>query len=324
MIASRTPLRVSFFGGGTDFRDYYKEDYGCVLSTAIDQYIYAMANGKFDGSIHLNYRKTEIVDSIDKIEHPTIREGLRLLGIERGIELSALADVPAHGTGLGSSSSFIVGVLNALHAYCDKKASAETLAREACRIEIEKLGEPIGKQDQYIAAYGGFKLIKFNRDESVQIMPVRANRETLEELQSRLLFFYTGIGRKSSDVLTEQKSNISNKRDTLNKMRFLAEHMFNELNHNRFESFGELLDESWMLKKSLANGVSNNDIDRYYTAACEAGATGGKVLGAGGGGFLLFYCEKEKQPAVVRALRDLRQVHFRFVAQGSELIYQDR
>ena len=324
MIASRTPLRVSFFGGGTDFREYYKEDYGCVLSTAIDQYIYLMVNKKFDGTIHLNYRKTEIVSNVNEIEHPTIREALKLMNISNAIEISAVADVPSHGTGLGSSSSFIVSVLHALHHYKGNSILSGQLAEEACHIEIEKLGEPIGKQDQYISAYGGFKLIKFNRDETVQILPVRANRETIDELKSRLLFFYTGVGRKASDILTEQRNNIKTKRDTLHKMRSIAETTFSDLNHNRFEDFGDMLHESWMLKRSLARNVSNSVIDSYYEKARNAGALGGKLLGAGGGGFFMFYCEKEKQPAVTRALSDLRQVHFDFENDGSKIIYTDR
>lgn len=324
MIATRTPLRVSFFGGGTDFKDYYERDYGCVLSSAINQYVYIIVNKKFDGRIHLNYRITEVVDSVEGITHPTIKEGMKLAGVNEGIEISALADVPAHGTGLGSSSSFIVGVLNALHAYRGDAADAETLAQEAAKIEIDILKEPIGKQDQYIAAYGDLRFIRFNKDGSVTTTPVKASQETVDELYGRLLFFYTGVTRKASDVLAEQKQNIPDKIGTLDSMRKIAEKMFDELNHNRFGQFGELLHESWQLKQSLASNVSNSMIRQHYKKAIDAGATGGKLLGAGGGGFLLFYCEKEKQDAVRKALSDLKECSFRMEKEGSRIVYRDR
>ena len=323
MILSRTPLRVSFFGGGTDFEDYYKLDYGCVLTSAIDKYIYLMVNRKFDGTIQLNYRITEIVNSIDEIKHPTIREGMRLVGINNAFELSAIADVPAHGTGLGSSSSFIVGALNAMHTYKNEDANTEKLAAEACNIEIDILKEPIGKQDQYIAAYGGFKFIVFNKDGTVTVTKIKASEETIKELEGRLLFFHTGVGRKSSDVLTEQKKNINNNVETLNKMRSMAERMFDELNKNRIEGFGEALGESWDLKRSLAGSISNDSINSYYDKAIKAGATGGKILGAGAGGFFMFYCEKEKLRAVRRALGDLEEVYFKFERGGTRIIYPD-
>ncbi|MCX6768501.1 MAG: GHMP kinase [Candidatus Micrarchaeota archaeon] len=323
MIITRTPLRVSFFGGGTDFQDYYRRDYGCVLSTSIDKYIYVMVNRRFDDKIQLNYRMTEIVDSVDQIFHPTIREAMRFAGVEDSTEMSNMADVHAHGTGLGSSSSFLVGMLNALHAYNGERADAEKLARDACHIEIEVLKEPIGKQDQYIAAYGGLKFIRFNKDESVSVEEVKVPEGVEKALASKLMFFYTGISRRSGQVLKGQKANIEQKLEVLDKMRGIAERMRDELRQGRIEEFGVMLDESWQAKRSLAGGISNEAIDAHYQKAREAGAQGGKVLGAGGGGFLMFYCDEEKQEAVRKALGALREVRFGFSPTGSEIIFDD-
>ena len=323
MIGSRTPLRVSFFGGGTDFKDYYKLDYGCVLSTAIDKYVYIMVNKRFDGKIQLNYRMTEIVDNVDQIFHPTIREAMRFSGITNGIELSNMADFPAYGTGLGSSSSFLAGMLNAFYTYKGTEFDTERLAQDACKIEIETLREPIGKHDQYIAAYGGFRFIRFNKDDTVTVETVNAKPETVKDLQSKLLFFYTGISRASSSVLKEQKQNIEDKIDFLNKLRGMAEKMRSELEHGKIDSFGEMLHESWLAKRSLASGVANAAIDHYYQLAMSAGAKGGKVLGAGGGGFFMFYCEKENQEKVRKALGNLREVKFNFPVEGSKIIFDD-
>ncbi len=323
MIASRTPLRVSFFGGGTDLKDYYGLDYGCVLSTAIDKYFYVIVNKRFDGKIQLNYKMTEIVDRVEEIFHPTIRESMKLAGISEGVELSSMADVPSYGTGLGSSSSFLVGVLNALYTHRKKQFDVEKLAQDACKIEINVLREPIGKQDQYIAAYGGFRFIKFNKDDSVSVEAVKAKPETFKQLRENLLFFYTGISRTSSSVLTEQKQNTKNKVEFLNKIRDSAVEMRSELERNRLEKFGETLHDAWLAKRELASNVSNAAIDHHYEAALSAGATGGKILGAGGGGFLMFYCEKEKHGKVRKALSGLREVQFNFPVEGSKIIYCD-
>ncbi|MBS3067636.1 GHMP kinase [Candidatus Micrarchaeota archaeon] len=323
MILSRTPLRVSFFGGGTDFEDYYKLDHGCVLTSTIDKYIYLMVNRKFDRTIQLNYKITEIVSSIDEIRHPTIREGMRLVGINKEFELSAIADVPAHGTGLGSSSSFIVGALNAMHTYKKENVDAEQLATEACKIEIDVLKEPIGKQDQYIAAYGGFRFIRFSRDGTVTVTKINASEETIGRLYKKLMFFYTGGGRKASDILTTQKRNIKDKIETLNKMRQIANKMHKQLDNKVIDGFGEALNDSWKLKRSLADKISNDIIDAYYEKAMMAGASGGKILGAGGSGFLMFYCEEEKQSVVRKALSNLREVCFKFEEEGTKIIYND-
>jgi D-glycero-alpha-D-manno-heptose-7-phosphate kinase len=324
MLTSRTPFRISFFGGGTDFRKYYEMDYGCVLSAAIDKYVYIMANRKFDNAIQLNYRLTEIVDSVDQILHPTLREALRFTGVDRAIEVSAIADFPSHGTGLGSSSSFLVGVLNTLYAFRGEPADPEKLARAACKIEIGVLNEPIGKQDQYIAAFGGFNLIRFNKDDTVSVEPVKIKPDTLEVFRKKLLFFHTGISRSSGRVLKEQKEHIGEKVDYLNRLRSLAEEAKSKLEHGDLDSFGEMLDESWRLKRTFASGVSSELIDNYYSAAKEAGASGGKILGAGGGGFFMFYCDEGKQAAVRKALAPMREVHFGFPSEGSRIVFNDR
>ena len=324
MLTSRTPFRISFFGGGTDFRKYYELDHGCVLSAAIDKYVYIMANPKFDNAIQLNYRLTEIVESVDQILHPTLREALRFTGVDHAIELSALADFPSHGTGLGSSSSFLVGALNALYAFRGEPADAEKLAKAACRIEIDVLNEPIGKQDQYIAAFGGFNLIRFNKDDTVSVEPVKIKQDTLAAFRKKLLFFHTGVSRSSGRVLKEQKEKIGDKTEYLNRLRSMAEQAKSKLERGDLSSFGEMLDESWQLKRTFASGVSTELIDNYYSAAREAGATGGKVLGAGGGGFFMFYCEEEKQTAVRKALAPMREVRFDFPSEGSRIVFNDR
>ncbi|MFH1521133.1 MAG: GHMP kinase [Candidatus Micrarchaeota archaeon] len=324
MLTSKSPLRISFFGGGTDFHDYYKYDYGCVLSTTIDKYVYIMVNRKFDERIQLNYRLTEIVDTVDEILHPTIRESMRFTGVTKAIELSVQADFPSHGTGLGSSSSFLVGLINALSTLNGKKPTSEELAKAACQIEIEILKEPIGKQDQYISAYGGFNFIKFNKDDSVTVEPVKAKPETLISLNKKLLFFYTGIGRSASRVLKEQKETIEKKIEYFNRLRDLAVSAKSKLEKGDLDSFGEMLDESWQIKKTFASGISSDTLDNYYKLAMAAGAKGGKILGAGGGGFFMFFCDEHKQDAVRKALTPMREVKFSFPSEGSKIVFNDR
>lgn len=323
MIISRTPMRISFAGGGSDLSVYYRNGYGSVVSTAIDKYIYMTVNKKFDDLIRVSYSKTEIVESVEQIEHNIIREALKIVGIERGVEIVYMGDIPlGHaGVGLGSSSSLAVGVLNALYAYQGKHVSAERLAREACHIEIDILGHPIGKQDQYIAAYGGFNYIQFNSDESVFVDPVICKRETKEQLNNKLLLFFTGIERVSSDILQEQRRHIHDNSHYLDEMVKLAEMSRKCILNNDFEAFGELLHQGWGYKKKLASTITNSILDTYYERARNAGAIGGKILGAGGGGFLLLYCAEKYQAQVRKALTDLKETPFRFEPQGSKIIY---
>jgi len=323
MIISRTPLRISFAGGGSDLAAYYKNGYGSVVSTAIDKYVYITVNKKFDDLIRVSYSKTEIVAAVDEVEHNIIREALRLVGIDRGVEVVYMGDIPlgSAGIGLGSSSGLAVGVLNALYAYQGRHVSAETLARQACRIEIDILKCPIGRQDQYITAYGGLQQIRFNHDESVFVDPVICLPETRARLNRRLLLFYTGMTRISSDILREQQDNTSDHVRHLRKIVGLSEELAACLQQDDLSRFGRILHEGWLLKKELASGITSPQIDDYYDRARAAGAVGGKILGAGGGGFLLLYCEPECQDAVRRALSDLKESPFRFEPQGSKIIY---
>lgn len=326
MIISRTPLRISFVGGGSDLRTYYKNNAGAVVSTAIDKYIYITVNKKFDNGIRASYSKTEIVESVNELQHEYIRECLKWVGINGGIEITSISDVPSEGTGLGSSSSFIVGLLNALYAHKGKHVNAETLAREAYQIEIDILKKPIGKQDQYIAAYGGLEYIRFNNDDSVYVDPIICKTETKKNLEKSLLLFYTGITRSADPILTKQTKNMGSlaaKRKIMTKMVRLAGDMRNALNENKLDRFGKILHENWILKKQMAKAISNPQIDKWYQTALKNGAIGGKLLGAGGGGFLLFYASEEKHKEIVSALSDLSNLQFSFEPQGSKIIFID-
>ncbi|MHC4571172.1 MAG: GHMP family kinase ATP-binding protein [Planctomycetota bacterium] len=323
MIISKTPLRISFAGGGSDLAAYYKVGCGSVVSTAIDKYIYITVNRKFDDLIRVSYSKTELVESVDEVEHNIIREALKLAGIEKGIEVVYMGDIPlgTAGVGLGSSSSLAVGVLNALYAFKGQSVSAEKLARGACRIEIDILKQPIGKQDQYIAGYGGLQHIRFNGDESVFVDPVICKKGTKKELNSKLMLFYTGMTRVSSSILAEQKQQTNSNRKHLDRIVELSEELRESLIENDLSRFGEVLHEGWLNKRKLASGITNAKINEYYERAKKAGAVGGKILGAGGGGFLLLYCEQENQNKVRGALSDLKESPFKFEPQGSKIIY---
>ena len=325
MIISRTPLRISFAGGGSDLPAFYLREPGAVLSTAINKYIYITVNKKFDRKIRASYSVTEIVDGVDLLKHELIREALRIVGIDGGIEITSISDVP-DGTGLGSSSTYTVGLLNALYAYVGLHVGAERLAREACEIEIKRCGKPIGKQDQYSAAYGGLQHIQFNSDESVFVDPVICAPQLKRQLQERLLMLYTGITRSADKILKEQKSNTESdeqKRHTLRAMTQLAAELRDNLSRNpdNLDCVGEILHQGWLLKRNLASDISNERINDWYERARQNGAVGGKVLGAGGGGFLLVYARPEDQRRILSALPELRPTTFRFEPQGSKIIY---
>jgi len=326
MIISRTPLRISFVGGGSDIASFYRNIPGAVVSTAINKYIYIAVNKQFDGRIIINYSKTEIVTKVSDIENNLVREALKLIGVKGGIHITSIADVPTEGTGMGSSSSYIVGLLNALYAYQGKHVNAEKLARQACQIEIDILKKPIGKQDQYIAAYGGLEYIKFNSNDSVYVNPIICKEETKRNLEDRLLLFYTGITRSADPILAKQTSNMASQKDKraiMSKMVLLAGKMQDALNKNNLDAFGEMLHENWILKKQMAEGVSNPKIDKWHETALKNGAIGGKLLGAGGGGFLLFYAPEEKHKKIISALSDLSCQEFSFEPQGSKIIFID-
>ena len=285
MIISRTPLRVSLMGGGSDLPAFYRLEPGAVLSSTIDKYIYITVNRAFNDNIRASYSRTEIVDQAEDVSHPLIREALKLTNVLSGVEITSIADVPSRGTGLGSSSAFLVGLLNALWAYQGVFASARRLAEEACRIEIEVLGDPLGKQDQTIAAYGGLQYIRFNPDESVFVDPVICRRETKRTLESRLMLFYTGVTRSAVDILTRQEQETPNKRQGLARMVEMSREVNSILRQGRdLDRLGELLHQAWQIKRSLVEGITSDEIERMYALAREAGALGGKVTGAGGGG----------------------------------------
>ncbi len=321
MIITRTPFRISFVGGGTDLPDFYHLEPGAVVSTTIDKYMYIVVNKRFDDSIRISYSKTEIVEDVEQIQHPIVREALRLTGISKGIEIVSIADIPA-GTGLGSSSSFAVGLLNALYAYKGVLKSAEELARKACHIEIDILGEPIGKQDQYIAACGGLRYIQFNPDDTTSTSPIIYSNK--DKLNQNLVLFYTGDTREAKGILREQKVNMAqgDKLELLRRMRDMATELKNLLNNNSPpDILGEFLHQGWLLKKQLASKISSSKIDEYYERALSAGALGGKILGAGGGGFLLLYCPRQRQTQVKKALNHLFELEFSFEPEGSKIIY---
>jgi len=323
MIISRTPLRISLAGGGSDLEEYYKTGCGAVVSTAIDKYIYITVNKKFDDMIRVSYSKTEIVDDVKDLEHKVIRESLKLLEISKKIEVVYMGDIPlgSAGVGLGSSSGLAVGVLNALYAFKGLHASAERLADDACKIEIEILAHPMGKQDQYISAYGGFNYIQFNKDGTVFVDPIICKTETKTLLHNKLMLFYTGLVRVSSSILKEQKNKTSINLVYLDKIVDLARELRDQLVCNKIDSIGDILHEGWLLKKKLANGISTPQIDKYYEKARKAGAAGGKILGAGAGGFLLLYCDEKYQPRVRESLKELKESPFKFEPQGSKIIY---
>ena len=309
-------------GGGSDLPAFYRAEPGVVVSTTIDKYIYITVNKAFEHNIRASYSQTEIVDHVDKVGHPLIREAMKHTGVMQGVEITSIADVPSHGTGLGSSSAYLVGLLNALWAYQGVHASARRLAQEACHIELDVLGEPIGKQDQTIAAHGGLHQIRFNPDESVFVKPVICHKRTRLALEERIQLYYTGITRSASEILARQNEQIPDKREALRQMVAMAEEVFDVLCDNRpLERVGELLHRSWELKRQLAPGITTGEVDRLYAAARQAGAMGGKLSGAGGGGFLLLWVEPDSQQRVREALASLRAFPVRLEPEGSKIIY---
>lgn len=327
MIISRTPLRMSFVGGGSDLPAFYHRHPGAVISTAINKYVYVNVNKKFDEGVRIGYSKNEEVASVAEIEHQLVRAAMTRLKIDGGIEITTIADIPSKGSGLGSSSSFTVGLLHALNAYKHNYISGEDLAKEACKVEIEMCGEPIGKQDQWAAALGGFNILEFHSDGSVTSDPVICKPETISKLEKNLLMFYTGITRSASALLKEQSMVMEkslDKQNTLMEMVKLAYVMRDELCSNNVDSFGEILHENWILKKSITTEISNPEIDATYDLAIKAGASGGKILGAGAGGFLLFYAPFELHDRIKMALPHLRPINFSFENIGSKIIFYNQ
>ena len=327
MIISRTPYRLSFVGGGTDLRSFYSEEPGQVISTTIDKYLFVVVKrqiGIVEFKYRVNWSKVEFRNHIDDIEHPIVREALRKLEIDFPIEITTFADIPAN-TGLGSSSAFAVGLLHALYALKGKMVTKHTLALEAAEIEVDILKRIMGKQDHFAAAYGNINVFTFNPNESVGVEPVFYRNDVRDKLQKNLLLFYTKLKRDASEVLESQNKASVSKRDVLEKMRDLVQPMREVLaKGDNLNLFGEILHEGWNLKKSLTAEISNPEIEQYYQQARNAGAIGGKLLGAGGGGFLLFYAEPEKQQSVINALSGLYHFQPKFDTEGTRITYYEQ
>ena len=326
MIITQTPLRISLVGGGTDLKAFYSFEDGMVLSAAIGKYVYVIVKERFDDKIYINYSRKEIVDGIEEIQHELVREAMWITRVRKGVEITTLADIPSEGSGLGSSSSLTVGLLNALYQYQGEQIPPERLARDACEIEIDRCSKPIGKQDQYIAAYGGVRTFTFRSDESVIVEKLLLSDARMRKLGSNLLLFYTNKTRKSADILREQRDLTSQKIDELREIKNLVPEarniMFSET--GVFDEIGQLLHENWLRKRELASRITNGDIDDMYRRALDAGAIGGKISGAGGGGFLLLYVPRHKQDAVREALSDLRELPFLLERDGSKVIFNMR
>ncbi len=316
MIIVQTPLRVSLFGGGTDFPEFYKNEGGCVLTTAINKYIYVIVKSRFDSNVRLTYTKAEFVNKSSELKHDIVRECLKHVGINHGVEIITIGDVPG-GSGLGSSSAVTVGVLKALYAYIGQETAAEELAQTACFIEREALHKPIGIQDQYISAYGGSRFIEFGSG-------VVSRKLSFGKISEHLLLFFTGITRSSEKILRVQSNNLSKNLDALRKIKRLTYQAVKEVKKNNGNAFGKLLDESWQQKKLLAKSISSTKINFWYKKAKDAGALGGKILGAGGGGFLLFYCPNGSKEKVRLALSKLTEIPIQPEPDGTKVILNYR
>ncbi len=325
MIITRAPFRVSFCGGGSDLPSFYEKFGGCVLSTTIRKYMYLTIHRYFyKDQLVLKYSQTETVSNYDDIKHKYFRQCLKDFGL-MGVEISSMADIPS-GTGLGSSSSFVVALLHLLHTYKGEYVSKYKLAKDACEIEIEKLGEPIGKQDQFAAAFGGLNFYEFFPGGFVNVEPIIMAPESYQELEKNILMFYLGGEHSASTILKEQSQNVKmvDKSRIQQQMCEITRTLKEELQKNNIDAMGELLHNNWMLKKTLASGISNPLIDETYNTAMEAGALGGKLLGAGGAGFMIFYVKPEKQEAVRSALKNLREMDFEMDNSGASIVFVDK
>ena len=320
MIITQTPLRIGLLGGGTDLPDYYREHGGRVLNCAIDKYIYVIVKQRFDNDIYVNYSKKEIVSRVEDLEHELVREAMLMTGVTNGVEITTLADIPsAGGSGLGSSSAVTVGLLHALFAYRGRQVTAEELADRACTIEIDRCGKPIGKQDQYIAAYGGIRDIRFGPGDKVMAEELDLPAAVRRDLQRNIMLFYTGVTRSANCILAEQTANIKARRDQLDLLRDLAGLAADRLRCGDVDAIGEAMRKGWEAKRQLAAGISNPQIDMAVQRALEDGAIGAKLTGAGGGGFLLVICPMERQRAVRKGLADMRELPVKLDRSGRGL-----
>ena len=321
MIISQTPLRISLLGGGTDFREFFEDHGGAVLAFGLNKFVYVILKDRFDTDVYINYSVKEIVRTVDEVRHDLVREAMRKTGIYQGVEITTLADVPSGGTGLGSSSSITVGLLNAMYAHQGIQVGAERLSQEACEIEIDVLGKPIGFQDQYIASHGGLCFIEFRARGGVTVERIPLGAEVKKQLVSSLMLFYTDRMRSADGILSDQRSRISDRLEDLGFLRDLAYRGRDALCSGDTDAIGGLLHENWVLKKGLSERISDPDIDRMYAEARAAGALGGKLAGAGGGGFLLLYVPLGRQAAVREALSGFRELPSGLSRDGSRIIF---
>lgn len=327
MIISRTPFRISLAGGGSDLRSFYQTEPGKVLSTSINKYIYVVVKrqvGLVEFKYRVNWSQVEFRNNIDDIEHPIVRETLKYLNIQHPVEITTFADIPAN-TGLGSSSAFAVGLVNALYALKGEHVTKHKLASEAAHIEVDILGRSVGKQDHFASSYGGLNIFTFHQDESVSVDPVFYSSKVWAKLQKRLLLFYTGLKRDASEILESHEMATPDTRKLIRELKSFVEPMREALcSGGELDEVGRLLNQGWEVKRSLTSGISNAEINNYYSIALDTGAVGGKLLGAGGGGFLLFYAPQSKQKKVREALGDLYCLDFRLDSAGSRITYYDQ
>lgn len=325
MIITRTPLRISFAGGGTDLPSFYRHHGGgAVTSAAIDKYVHVLVNEKFDRSIRVAYSRTENVDELEQLQHPLFKEAMRLTGVHHSLEIHTIADIPSEGTGLGSSSSLTVGLLNALHAFRGTLKGPAELAEEACRIEIDRLGGALGRQDDYIAAFGGVDYFEFRADDTVRASPLPLSNEARESLSDHLSLFYTGVTRRAEGILKAQSERTRSNLDALLRMRDLAAEARDAIVRSDWAAVGATLDEGWQLKRGLADGITTSAIDAQYAAARAAGAYGGKITGAGGGGFLLLMHPPESSRQIADALSPMQRLSVRITPEGSRILFVGR
>jgi D-glycero-alpha-D-manno-heptose-7-phosphate kinase len=326
MIIVKTPLRISFVGGGSDMRSFYNRTDGKVVSTAIDKFVYAIVKERFDDLIYINYSRKECVESAEQIQHDLVREAMAITGVKNGVEITTLADIPSSGSGLGSSSSITVALLHAFYTYQHQLVSAEQLAQDACRIEIDILGKPIGRQDQYAAAYGGTNRFTFKSSDITERTPIVMTAANKRRFAASLLLYYTGMTRNAEDILGRQMSNLNEPEriKTMRQMVDLVDPFMDAMEGGEINCCGQLLSENWRLKQTMAKGISNHRIDKMYATALEAGALAGKVLGAGGGGFLMLIVPRENQNRVFEVMRSYRELPFMLEEGGSKVIFDDR
>jgi D-glycero-alpha-D-manno-heptose-7-phosphate kinase len=320
MIITQTPLRVGLVGGGTDLPRYYREHGGRVLNAAIDKYVYVIVKQRFDDDIYVNYSRKEVVSRVEELEHDLVREAMYMAGVRSGVEITTLADIPSAGSGLGSSSAVTVGLLHALFAYQGQQISAAELAERACTIEIDRCGKPIGKQDQYAAAFGGICDLRFGPGDQAQVEQIRLPAHAHRELQRSLMLFYTGITRSADGILQEQSNNVGDKLQQLHFLRDLAAEAADGLRAGDVDSVGRGLGKSWEAKRALASGVSNKELDGAIEAALAAGADGAKIAGAGGGGFVLVSCALAHQAAVREAMGEMTEFPLKIDPYGSRIV----